>query len=108
MFDQLQGLGYTIVALAIIIVIGSVIMVNLGNAGLSCPSTFSANSTDLCSNGTDVAVPIDGFDINVTAGYMVNQLGSSSGLASWVPAIIALLIGTLFLAAFMGRKGGKM
>jgi len=31
------------------------------------------------------------------------QLGSS-GLAGWIPAVIAVAIGALFLSYFMGRK----
>lgn len=80
MFQALTGLGYGIVAFAIIVVVGSVVVARLGNS----------------VGGT----------ANTTADYMVTQLGSSSGLASWTPAIIALAIGVLFLGAFLtrGRK----
>lgn len=79
MFNNLTALGYALVAFGIIIVVGSVVMAKLGNA----------------VGGT----------ANTTADYMVTQMGSTSGLASWTPAIIALAIGLLFLGAFLARKG---
>jgi len=37
---------------------------------------------------------------------LLGQIGES-GLAGWTPAVIALAVGLLFLAAFMGGKGRK-
>lgn len=73
MFQNLTALGYTIIAFTILLVVGSVVVTNLGNS----------------VGGT----------ANTTAEYMNTQLGSS-GLAGWTPAIIAVAIGVLFLAAF--------
>lgn len=75
--DVLQGIGYGIVGLAILVVVGLVVISKLGNAV--------------------------GGDANTTATYLATQLGSS-GLSGWVPAIIAVAIGALFLSYFMGRK----
>jgi hypothetical protein len=77
MMDVLQGIGYGIVALAILVVVGIVVLDKLGTA----------------TGGT----------ANTTAVYLSGQLGSS-GLSGWVPAIIAVAIGALFLSYFMGKR----
>ena len=77
MMDVLQGIGYGIVALAVLVVVGLVVLDKLGEA--------------------------TGGDANETASYLAGQLGSD-GLSGWVPAIIAVAIGALFLSYFMGRK----
>jgi len=103
MMNVLQGIGYGIVAFAVIVVIGIVVLTKLGNSIADCGSnTF--NATDqYCWNAThSVAAPTDtGF---VTSGYLSTQLGST-GLAGWIPAVIAVAIGGLFLAYFGGKKG---
>lgn len=43
---------------------------------------------------------------NTALQYGITQLGSS-GLLSWMGAIIAIVIGVFFLQYFMGRKAGK-
>ena len=78
MFNNLTALGYGIITFAITIGIGTVILSRFGTA-----------------------VP----EANATTSYLVGQLGSS-GLAGWTPAIIALVVGMLFLGAFM-VKGGR-
>ena len=77
MMDVLQGIGYGIVALAVLVVVGLVVLDKLGEA--------------------------TGGDANETAVYLAGQLGED-GLSGWVPAIIAVAIGALFLSYFMGRK----
>ena len=77
MMDVLQGIGYGIVALAILVVVGIVVITKLGDA----------------TGGT----------ANTTAVYLGTQLGST-GLSGWVPAIIAVAVGALFLSYFMGKR----
>ena len=77
MMDVLQGIGYGIVAFAILVVVGIVVLEKLGTA--------------------------TGGDANTTAVYLKGQLGSS-GLSGWIPAIIAVAVGALFLSYFMRRK----
>lgn len=79
MFNELTDVGYGIVVFAILIGVGSVVLYNFGSA----------------TGGT----------ANTNVQYVLGQLGTS-GLAGWVPAIIAITIGLLFLGAFMG-KGKK-
>ena len=82
MFQNLIGLAWGLVAFAIIIGVGVVVLEKFGNS----------------TGGT----------ANDTTQYLVGQLGTS-GLAGWAPAIIALSVGLLFLGAFMmkGGIGGK-
>jgi hypothetical protein len=77
MMDVLQGIGYGIVAFAILVVVGLVVLDKLGTA----------------TGGT----------ANTTAVYIAGQLGSS-GLSGWIPAIIAVAVGALFLSYFMGKR----
>ena len=79
MMNVLQAIGYGIVGFAVIIVIGIVVITKLGTAV--------------------------GGEANTSAVYLSGQLGSS-GLAGWIPAVIAVMIGGLFLAYFGGRKKG--
>ena len=80
MIEALTGMGYAIIGLAIMIGIGIVILTTLGNN-----VGGTANTT-----------------IQTIAGYLGT---SSGGLASWVPIIIVLVIGMLFLGVFLSKKG---
>jgi hypothetical protein len=80
MVGQLSGVAFGIVGLVIIVGIGLVVLGKLGDA----------------VGGT----------ANTSIQYGMTQIGST-GLLSWLPAIIALIIGVFFLAYFAGGKGGK-
>jgi hypothetical protein len=103
MMDVLTGIGYGIVALAILVVVGIVVLTKLGDTVAECPTGFTYNITDReCWNATEsTGSPTNSAWVN--QGYLSTQLGSS-GLVGWVPAIIAVAIGALFLSYFMGRK----
>lgn len=77
MFNNLSALGYGLVSFAIIIGVGTVVLVKFGDSV--------------------------GGQANETTNYLNTQLGQS-GLAGWTPAIIALVVGMLFLGAFMGKS----
>lgn len=82
MMNVLQMLGLGIVGFAITIGIGLVVLTRFAE---------SVNDSDVTT------------EVTTLKGYL-----GSSGLAGWVPAIIALLVGGLFLAYFGGggrRKG---
>jgi len=81
MFDNLSNLGYGIIAFAIIIGVGTVVLQKFGDA----------------VGGT----------ANTTVSYLNTQLGST-GLAGWTPAIIALSVGMLFLGVFIARSGRRI
>ena len=109
-FDNLTGLGYGIITFAIVIGIGVVVLTRFGGAVASCP-TISGNTSswnvtsNQCAfaNGSQFDPTNDAW---VTTNYLVGQMGES-GLAGWTPAIIALVVGMLFLGMFLARKGGR-
>ena len=80
MINNVVALGYGLVVFAILIGVGSVVLFNFGNA--------------------------TGGVANTNVQYVLTQLGSA-GLAGWVPAIIAVSVGVLFLGMFMVGAGGK-
>jgi hypothetical protein len=45
MMDVLQGIGYGIVAFAIIVVVGLVVLTKLGDGVASCPTDWAYNAT---------------------------------------------------------------
>ena len=82
MVQQLTAIGFGIIGLVILVGIGIVVLDKLGAS----------------VGGT----------ANTSIQYGITQIGST-GLLSWLPAIIALLVGVFFLAYFAGGKmgGGK-
>jgi len=80
MVDQLQAIAFGIVGLVILVGIGLTVLDKLGASV--------------------------GGDANTSIQYGITQLGST-GLLSWLPAVIALLIGVFFLAYFAGGKGSS-
>ena len=82
MINALTGLGYGIIGLAIMIGIGLVILSQLGNTVGGTPNTTIHTIADYLGTG-------------------------SGGLASWIPVVIVLVIGLMFLGAFLSRKGSK-
>ena len=119
MFDNLSSLGYGIIAFAIIIGVGGVILTRMSEAVAECPTGFNLNtshglvagyndSLGLCQNDTgayDNTSNPSAATVNVK--YLNNQMGSS-GLAGWTPAIIALSVGMLFLGVFIARSGRRI
>jgi hypothetical protein len=79
MIAEITGLGIGLVIFAVAIGAGVLILDKFGNA----------------SGGTS----------NTTSQYLLGQLGQS-GLAGYAPAIIAVVLGALFIGMIM-RFGGK-
>ena len=106
MFDQVSNLGYGIVVFAVIVVVGTVVIYNLGGS-VGCSTTYPAyNSTaNKCQNSTGSQVDPTG-TAYTNANYLGGQLGQS-GIAGWAPAIIAVSVGLLFLGAFAFGKGRR-
>ena len=76
---MLTGIALGIVTLVVVVGIGIVVLSNLGNSV--------------------------GGAANTSIAYGITQLGST-GLLSWLPAVIALLIGVFFLSYFAGKDKG--
>ena len=73
----MQVIAYGIVGLVILVGIGLTVLAKLGDSV--------------------------GGAANTSIQYGITQLGST-GLLSWLPAIIALLVGVFFLSYFAGKK----
>ena len=104
MMDVLQGIGYGIVGFAILVVVGLVVLTKLGDGIASCATDYAYDVTTrkcLNSTGGDPTDPTNG--AWTTSGYLGTQLGST-GLSGWIPAIIAVAVGALFLSYFMGKR----
>jgi flagellar biosynthesis protein FliQ len=100
----LSAIAYAIIALVMIVGIGMTVLDKLADSTATCASgyTYTA-SLNKCVNATSED-PTDPTTVSwVAINYGNTQLGSS-GLLSWLPAIIALVIGLFFLASFMGKK----
>lgn len=107
MFNDLTALGYGLVVFAIIIGVGTVVLVNFGNSVATCATAYTWNTTQQkcvnASNGDPTATSSQAYS---NTNYLGTQLGSS-GLAGWTPAIIALAIGLLFLGSFFIKNSKK-
>jgi len=113
MMNQLTALGYGIVVFGILVGVGSIVLYNFGGSVGSC-SNLQAGSWNAtaggCSNGSAgvaAVAPVGTAYTNINSA--LTNLGSTSGgLLTWLPAVIAISIGLLFLFAFgFGGKKGK-
>ena len=102
--NALIALGLGIIVFALIAGVGMVILQNFATAAANCPTAFPTYNvtTHLCQNSTyegDVAPSTATTNVNTTAGYITGNL------VTWIPAVIALGVGLLFIGALMGKKG---
>ena len=112
-FDIVTGLGYGIITFAMVIGVGLIVLTKFGSAVSECPDgyTWNANdsttwTTDTCCNTTAdnclAGNTTDASQGTQSAVYMTGEIGED-GLASWTPAIVALVVGMLFLGMFLSR-----
>ena len=102
--NVLQGIAYGIVGFAILVVVGTVVITKLGDSVALCATDYTySSSAQQCQNSTggDGTDPANSAWVN--SGYLTTQLGSS-GLSGWIPAVIAVAVGALFLSYFMARQ----
>jgi hypothetical protein len=110
MINNIVGLGYGVITLAVLLGVGSLILLNMGGSvgcgNLGVPWTWSSTQAT-CYNSSNVSqttAPTGAAYTNTN--YLLTTLGSTNGgLASWVPTVIVVFIGLLFLGAFMIGKG---
>ena len=117
MMNALIGLGLGIVIFALIAGVGLVVMANFATAVSDCPTgyTWNANGSgtimgvDTCVNDS-VNLPSEAVGANITdasegsQSLITNSGYIQSNLVTWIPAIIALGIGLLFIGALMGKR----
>ena len=118
MINALTGLGYGIIAFAVLIGIGIVILGQLSSTVAGCATgfTYQANSsttftTNLCclTDGED-CTSAGNYTSPSTASQNMNTIGETyigTNLVGWIPVVIVLVIGMLFLGAFMAKKGSQ-
>ena len=107
MVGQLGGIAFGIVTLIIIVGLGLVVLTKLGDTQANCATAYTFNTTQQkCVNATNGDPTTATGSAYTSLAYGSTQLGST-GLLSWLPAIIALIIGVFFLAYFAGNKRGK-
>ena len=107
--EFLTGLGYSIIALAMLVGIGIVLLGTFANSVAGCSTigagtaTYNASS-GLCTNATGSTANPSTATVQLNA---INEyLGTGSGgLATWIPLIIIAVIGMWFLGAFLARRG---
>ena len=112
MMNALIALGLGIIIFALIAGVGMVVLQNFGQATANCASGFAYNSStnSLCCNVTEIGktctLGANGTynpstatqTVNTTMGYITNNL------ITWIPAVIALGVGLLFIGSLMGKK----
>lgn len=104
MVNNITAIAFAIIGLVILVGIGITVADKL-QTNVACSTGFTYNATDTsCINSSGTT----GFATSTASTgirYGITQLGST-GLLSWLPAVIALLIGVFFLAYFAGRQKG--
>ena len=104
MTNALTGLAMGIIVMALIVTIGIVTIQKFGDTQASCQTSYTFNTTQQkCVNATNEDAKDPTNTAWVTSNYLNTQLGSS-GLSGYVPVIIALFIGVLFIGYFVGKK----
>ena len=105
MMNALIALGLGIVIFALVVGVGIVVLTNFGGTVAQCGNSVGvgtynlANDTCYNSSGAGTTPTGNGWTTNHTVtGYL------TSNLVTWIPAIIALGVGLLFIGALMNRK----
>jgi hypothetical protein len=114
MMNALIALGLGIIVFALIVATGLVVMAQFSSAVASCPTGFTWNTTNsnsLCCNQTAIELggACSGASNSSSPSTATTSMGTMMGymqsnLITWIPAIIALGVGLLFIGALMGRK----
>ena len=119
MINQLQGLAWGVITLAIIIGLGAVVIERFSTNVADCGTGFSYQTngtatytTGYCCNATAINCTDANAQSPSTAStnlnYFNTQLGSTGGgLATWIPIVIVLVIAVFFLSYFLGNKFGR-
>jgi len=106
MIQILTGLALGIVIFAVTVGVGIVVLTKFGDGIAECSSGFEYNVTTRgCQNATNYSDTAT----TVTPGFSTinTLLGDTNGvgaLVTWVGAIIALVVGLVFIGMLMGKK----
>lgn len=108
MIGDLSSLAIGIILFAIMLGVGIVVLEKFGDGLADCAAGFTYNSSAAvraCQNDSNISQTASA----TGAGYadlnqMNVELGTTSGLGSWTPAIVALVVGLLFIGALYGKR----
>ena len=102
--DKLTNLGIGVMVFALVIGVASITLFQFGSSTASCSTTFPWNaSTQNCMNASGSTLAETSSLTNTK--YLLTQVGTS-GLAGWTPAIIAFVVGLLFIGGVLTLRGG--
>ena len=114
MMNALIALGLGIIVFALIVATGLVVMANFGSATAECATgyVYNTNGSDTFTDnnccltgGTDCSSAGNYTSASTATTTMETmQTYMQSNLVTWIPAIIALGIGLLFIGALMGKR----
>lgn len=108
MFDNLISVGVGAVIFIVVVAVGLVVTDKF--AGSQCQGNYNYynETSNVCQNGstanapTNTSTPSEVSTVVTLKGYLGT---SSGGLGAWTPAVIALVIGVLFIGAIMSLRG---
>ena len=111
MISAITGLGYGIIGFAVLIGIGIVMLGQFSKTVAGCATGYTYNVTNskCCIDGYACAGATNATDPS-TASQNLNTITNTyigTNLVGWIPVIIVLVIGLLFLGAFLARKGSQ-
>jgi len=104
MIQILTGLALGIVIFAVTIGVGLVVLSKFGSAVASCATGYTYNvSTATCLNAT-YEDPQTASTATTTINTLMGSTNGLGALVTWVGAIIALVVGLVFIGMLMGKK----
>lgn len=110
MINVLAGLAIAIVVFAITIGVGIVVLTKFADTTAICPADWSTYNASVgarfCQSGTNSSnnTPASGTAYTTIGTTLVGNTNGLGALVTWVGAIIALVVGMLFIGALMGQK----
>jgi len=115
--NALIALGLGIIVFALIVATGLVVMSNFGTATAECGTGYAYNTNGSTTFTDNNCCLTGGVDCSSAGNYTVASKSTQSmqtmmgymedNLITWIPAVIALGIGLLFIGALMGRNKQK-
>lgn len=116
MMNMLVSLGLGIIVFSLIVATGLVVMANMGTAVASCPAGYSYNTNGSATSTLNQCFNVTGAGMdgtNVTDASQGTQSLTTitgyvqSNLVTWIPAVIALGVGLMFIGALMSKRSNR-
>jgi len=109
MINVLSSLAIAIVVFAISIGVGIVVLTKFADTTAVCATGFTYNSSvgaRECVNDTNSSdtASATGTAYTTVGTTLIGDTNGLGALVTWVGAIIALVVGMLFIGALMGEK----